>query len=145
MLDEIRRMDHLPRRLRARSEAVERARSALVLRLQREPTSEEVAAEAGLALDQLAAVVAVTEPHMAVDGLPAPLSPADEQVEQRQAARAVTAAVSELPERLQLLLSLHYVDGLTYREIAQVMKVSEPRVCQLHGDAMRMLRERLPG
>jgi RNA polymerase sigma factor for flagellar operon FliA len=38
------------------------------------------------------------------------------------------------------VLSLHYVEGLTYREIARVLEVSEPRVCQLHGEAMRLLR-----
>src|SRR2546430_1757649 len=35
---------------------------------------------------------------------------------------------------------LHYVEGLTYRELGQVMSVSEPRVCQLHGEALQKLR-----
>ncbi|HTT69761.1 MAG TPA: sigma factor-like helix-turn-helix DNA-binding protein, partial [Anaeromyxobacteraceae bacterium] len=36
-----------------------------------------------------------------------------------------------------------YVEGFTYREIAKVLEVSEPRVCQLHGDALAQLRARL--
>jgi len=38
------------------------------------------------------------------------------------------------------VLALYYDEGLTYREIAQVLQVSEPRVCQIHGDAMKRLR-----
>ena len=49
-------------------------------------------------------------------------------------------AISELPERHRTVLALYYDEGLTYREIAQVLQVSEPRVCQIHGDAMKRLR-----
>jgi RNA polymerase sigma factor for flagellar operon FliA len=143
MLDELRRLDHLPRRLRAQTEAVDRARSALTQRLQREPSAEELAAEVALDVEELASVVALGEPTVGADDLPAPVSPPDDQVERTQLAAAVTSAVAALPERLRLLLSLHYVEGLTYREIAQVLEVSEPRVCQLHADAMRRLREAL--
>ena len=47
--------------------------------------------------------------------------------------------------RLRMVLALHYDEDLTYREIAKLMQVSEPRVCQLHGDALKKLREAMPG
>ena len=42
-----------------------------------------------------------------------------------------------------MLLALYYDEELTYREIAKILGVSEPRVCQLHGDAIKRLRLRL--
>jgi RNA polymerase sigma factor for flagellar operon FliA len=63
----------------------------------------------------------------------------------RERVERVAAAVRRLPERLQHLLGLYYEEELTYREIADLLGVSEPRVCQLHGDAMRKLREVLRG
>ena len=50
----------------------------------------------------------------------------------------------KLPERLQTVLGLHYVEGLTYREIAKMLDVSEPRICQLHADALKRLRATMP-
>jgi len=46
----------------------------------------------------------------------------------------------KLIERLQVVMGLHYVEGLTYREIAKMLDVSEPRVCQLHADAITKVR-----
>jgi len=144
MLDEMRRLDHLPRRLRNQTEQLERTRARLGQVLQREPSSEELAAELGIDLEALDALLALSQPHTGLlDVLQAPDAPADEVVERGELARALAEGVANLPERLQLILSLHYVEGLTYREIAKVLEVSEPRVCQLHGEAMATLRSRL--
>jgi RNA polymerase sigma factor for flagellar operon FliA len=141
MLDELRRLDHLPRRLRAQAEEVERARARLGHVLQREPTTDELAQEVGLAGVELSAVLGVAQPTLAaLDALEAPAAPADEQVARAQLLGALATAVATLPERLQVLLSLHYVEGLTYREIAKVLAISEPRVCQLHAEAIALLR-----
>ena len=141
MLDEMRRMDHLPRRLRDQAERVERARARLGQKLQREPTAEELTEDLGMDSEELAALQGVTEPHsFLLDHLEAPAVPSDEQVERREAAWALATAVEALSERQQLVLSLHYVEGLTYREIAKILDVSEPRVCQIHGEALAKLR-----
>ena len=36
--------------------------------------------------------------------------------------------------------NLHYVEGFTYKEIAGALQVSEARVCQLHGEAVKKLK-----
>jgi RNA polymerase sigma factor FliA len=146
MLDELRRLDHLPRRLRDQADGLEQARTQLEQGLGRAPTTEELCARTGMGAEDLAAVAALTHSHAQLpDALEAPLVPSDEQLERGEQARALAAAVAGLPERLQLVLSLHYVEGLTYREIAKVLDVSEPRVCQLHGDAVGKLRAALGG
>jgi RNA polymerase sigma factor for flagellar operon FliA len=143
MLDELRRMDHLPRRLRSDLDKVEGARSRLAQSLGRDPEASEIAAELGIDVDEVHAVQSLALPPLGADafeGLPSPGPSSDDAAMRAQALRAVTGAVAGLPERLQLVLSLHYVEGLSYREIAQVLQVSEPRVCQLHGEAMKLLR-----
>ncbi len=141
MLDEMRRMDHLPRRLRARAESVERTRDQLCHALQREPANDELAAAAGVDLEELGAILALTDRReQSPDALEAPFPLPDEDLDRAQTIALLSSEVGRLPDRLQLLLSLHYVEGLTYREIARILEVSEPRVCQLHGEAMGKLR-----
>jgi RNA polymerase sigma factor for flagellar operon FliA len=145
MLDELRRMDHLPRRLRSRTDDVQKARKKLSGQLGREASTEEVAAELKLDMEEVGAVEALMEPHIPLDRW-AQSATTDEEagIEDRlsrsQMVGALEEAIRGLPERLQTVLGLHYLEGLTYREIAKMLDVSEPRVCQLHSDGLRKLR-----
>ena len=56
---------------------------------------------------------------------------------------AIIDAVGELPERERLVLSLYYEQELNLKEIGAVLKVTESRVCQLHGQALLRLKARL--
>ena len=49
-------------------------------------------------------------------------------------------ALQELPERERNMLSLYYYEGLTLKEIGNVLGVSESRVSQIHGKGLSMLR-----
>ncbi len=57
--------------------------------------------------------------------------------------QALTLAIEALPERERLVLSMYYSDELSLREIGAVLRVSESRVCQIHGQALLRLRARL--
>jgi RNA polymerase sigma factor for flagellar operon FliA len=143
MIDEMRRMDHLPRRLRDDADRVERAHGRLAQQLHREPTVEEVASAVGGTLEDVMEVMQLLQPAIPIaeEVATSEAAPADVQYGRREEARRLAAAIAELPERLRILLALYYDEALTYREIAQVLKVSEPRVCQLHADAMKRLRD----
>jgi RNA polymerase sigma factor FliA len=145
MLDELRRMDHLPRRLRAQAEQLERARARLGQELMREPTTEELAAALGVPIEEAEAVAQLGQPLLSLsdEGERHEAPGAEEAVSRAELLRAVSGAVAALPERLALVLSLHYAEGLTYREISKVLEVSEPRVCQLHGEALALVRTAL--
>ena len=56
---------------------------------------------------------------------------------------ALAGAIKELPERERLVMSLYYDDELNLKEIGAVLKVTESRVCQLHGQALVRLKARL--
>jgi RNA polymerase sigma factor for flagellar operon FliA len=72
-----------------------------------------------------------------------PQPDAQSVVERDEDRRRVTEALEALPERERLLLSLYYYEGLTLKEIGQVLGVTESRVSQLHGKALATLRGRL--
>jgi RNA polymerase sigma factor for flagellar operon FliA len=57
--------------------------------------------------------------------------------------RQLVAAIGELPEREQLMLSLYYDEELNLREIGAVLDVTQSRVCQLHSQAISRLRASL--
>jgi len=56
---------------------------------------------------------------------------------------ALAQAIEGLPEREKLVMSLYYGDELNLKEIGAVLKVTESRVCQLHGQALVRLKARL--
>jgi RNA polymerase sigma factor FliA len=146
MLDELRKMDHLPRRLRAQTDKVQKAKVKLGHALGHEPSSEDLAAAVGVDLAELGEIEMLSLPHMPLASnlsTPSDEELIDEKISRQQLLQNLTAAIASLSERLQTLMSLHYVEGLTYREIAQVLSVSEPRVCQLHSEAIKKIRIKL--
>ncbi|MBS3977615.1 MAG: sigma-70 family RNA polymerase sigma factor [Syntrophomonadaceae bacterium] len=73
-----------------------------------------------------------------------PASPNPEAIyEERELLADLTKAVALLPDKDRLVLSLYYYEGLTLKEIGQVLEVSESRVCQLHARALLRLRQLL--
>jgi RNA polymerase sigma factor FliA len=58
---------------------------------------------------------------------------------------ALAQAINELPERERLVMSLYYSEELNLKEIGAILKVTESRVCQLHGQALARLNARLVG
>ena len=147
MLDELRSMDHLPRRLRNRTDDMTKAKRKIEETLGREATVDEIAKELDVEIDEVAGIAALMEPHLPLDSVLHRVSSeddADASLERAETVKCLARAIETLPERLRMVLALHYDEDLTYREIAKLMQVSEPRVCQLHGDALKKLREAMP-
>ena len=142
MLDELRRMDHLPRRLRAQTDSLQKARKKLGQELGREASLDELAAELKLDISDVSELDALPHPMVEVEvDLPqTEENPIDEQIDRTQTLARLTEGITTLSERLQLVMSLVYVEGLTYKEVASILKVTEARICQLHRDAVLKLR-----
>lgn len=62
------------------------------------------------------------------------------EVEGREIRRILAAGIDMLPDRERLVVALYYFEGLTFKEIGKVLGVSESRVYQLHTQAMNRLR-----
>lgn len=144
MLDELRRLDHLPRRLRARIEQVSKKRDALSKEKGRPAEREEVAEAMKMSISELDTIDALQAPPLSFEekglGVSVMFEP-DALITQRETIGQLSDCIVALPDRLQLILSLRYTEGLTHREIAQILDVSEPRVSQLHAEAVSKLRD----
>lgn len=57
--------------------------------------------------------------------------------------KALAHAITTLPEREAIVLSLYYDEELNLREIGEVLEVSESRVSQIHSQAMLRLKSRM--
>ena len=65
---------------------------------------------------------------------------ASERLDYESEKQQLVEALQELPERERQMLSLYYYEGLTLKEIGNVLGVSESRVSQIHGKGLSMLR-----
>jgi RNA polymerase sigma factor for flagellar operon FliA len=76
---------------------------------------------------------------LSVDDALSPL----EQVVERRGNEALHGALKHLDDREQMIVRMHYFQGVQFKTIAATLHVSEPRVSQLHARAMGKLRVRL--
>ncbi|GGP61781.1 RNA polymerase sigma factor WhiG [Streptomyces melanogenes] len=163
MIDELRALDWIPRSVRQKARAVERAYATLEAQLRRTPSENEVATEMGIAVEELHAVfsqlslanvVALEELlHVGGEGgdrlsLMDTLedTAADDPVEVaegRELRRLLARAINTLPEREKTVVTLYYYEGLTLAEIGNVLGVTESRVSQIHTKSVLQLRAKL--
>lgn len=64
----------------------------------------------------------------------------EESLEEKEKLDILAECIEKLKEKDRLVLNLYYFEGLTLREIGNVLEVSESRICQLHSRAIRNLR-----
>ncbi len=161
MIDAFRRMDRLSRTMRQKAREVQRAQGELETLLGRSPTEREAAGHLGISLDRYrdassnsrwvtVSLDRMLERDDSGDSFPAAEMPtADDDIDftrgfdERELYKDLVQAVQGLPDRERLVVSLYYVDKLTMRDIANVLSVSETRVSQLHGQAVKRLRRSL--
>ena len=151
VLDELRRGDIMPRRIRQMARKVGATIQELEKKHGGPPDDDTVAAALGVPVaeyrENLEQLVHVTigaldqvenaAPAGGEDGSPL------RQAERREIMARIREALKSLDQRDVLVLSLYYNDELTYVEIAEVLGVTTSRVCQLHGRAIARLRTEL--
>ena len=165
MLDEMRRGDWSPRSLHRNARRLAEENLKLERQLGRAPTDSELALSLDVSLEDYRdmarntmsarlcsfdEVVGVSNGDGGADeGLTRSALYADtadgpdKLIESDEQRTQVAEAISALPERDQLLLSLYYKEELNLKEIGLVLGVSESRVSQLHSQAALKLRTKL--
>ena len=159
ILDELRSIDWVPRSVRAKGRAVERAFSKLESTLHRSPTEAELATELGYTEAQLQQIlgqlsltgIAALDEMLGDRADAATLGDtiADQAagpgalVELREMRTYLAEAIERMPEREKIVLTLYYFENFTLAQIGQVLKVTESRVSQIHTKAVLQLRSRM--
>ena len=154
ILEMLREEDWVPRSIRERVKALERA----YMYLGRPATDEEVAKELEMPIDDFHTLLADTGRASLLSLDDVVLSSEgnerihladvvyDEsaytvaEVELNEMKNTLSVAIERLPEREKLVIGLYYYEGLTFKEIGHILQVSESRVYQLHTQAVLRLR-----
>ncbi len=158
ILEMLRSEDWVPRSIREKLKALERAQFALEAQLGRPPTEEELAKTLNISLEDLHTLIQqasrtgvlsldeVLSGHEGEDNIKFAEILADEksspevEAQSRELFRLLQESIDRLPDRERLVIGLYYYEGLTFKEIGEVLKVSESRVYQLHTQAMMRMR-----
>ena len=150
MLDELRRMDWLPRGLRQRVRRLDEAIQKLEGTNGNAPTEEDLAEATGMGAKEVREGLEALQSQLCLsldsiqdtfssdsakgEGEPYAQTAAQELLER------VASLIDQLTPREKLVLSLYYTEELNMREAAEVMGITEGRVSQLHSQALTRLR-----
>ena len=160
MLDELRDNDWMSRGSRKSQKEIEQAMRRLEHQLGRTPLESEIAAEMGMNLNdyqsllgkvrgtQLVYIEDMTRSdddensfldHHISDSDADPIN----MLRDQRLRQALIAAIKNLPEREQFIMSMYYEKDMNLKEIAAVLDVTESRVCQLHSQSIARLRAKM--
>jgi RNA polymerase sigma factor for flagellar operon FliA len=158
VLDELRRLDWVPRSVHEKARRVQEAMLRLEQQKGEVPSEREMAAELKMSLNDYRELVAEIRPATFVcldsvrsnDGEDGPrhgesladeqcASPVD-QTSNRELAAIIAERIQQLPETQRKVLALYYFEDLRLREIAEVFGVTESRICQIHAQAILALK-----
>ena len=157
ILDELRKMDWIPRSIRKDIHRVENAMAAAISKLDREPEDFEVAQEMKIDIDSYHKIIGRTKgigklsldatmpdgstPKFAqqISDIPSPF----DALKRKELKQVLSKAISTLSKKEQLVLSLYYYDEMTLKEIAKILELTESRVSQVHSKAVIRLKTKL--
>ncbi len=156
MLDEVRKNNWAPRTLNRKMRQISEAIHAIEGIEGRDARDAEVANRLGISLDEYHRILRDASGRTVfgfddlvsgdeslseslVDSFAGPL----EEFEMAEFKGSLAGALSGLPDRERMVMSLYYYEELNLREIGAVLDVSESRVCQIHSQALFRLRSRM--
>lgn len=159
ILDNIRKMDWIPRTLRRKQREISEVTSKLRSKYNREPSDDEVADELGISADEydkllvelngISLVYYDDEANNLDTGSiintveqSAFITPED-SVAKAEFKEKITEAIDLLTEKEKQVIMLFYYEELTIKEIANVLEVTESRISQLHSKAINKMRVKL--
>lgn len=158
ILDQIRKMDWIPRTVRQRQRKIDDAIKQIEMRTGKTASDEEIAIELGLTEEELTNwqsqlmvtnVVSLSEfeesgqePVMETVNKNRFLQP-EEVVAEQELKETLIEALELLTEKERRVIELYYYEDLTLKEISLVLEVSESRVSQLHTKALLKMRKKM--
>lgn len=158
ILDQIRKMDWIPRTLRQKQKKMDMAYNKLESEYGRAGTDEEVAKELDITVEELTVwqnqtkltnIVSLDEfleqgAEVKVDtNTSVQFEQPEKVIEKQELKKILEETLETLTENEKKVIVLYYYEDLTLKEISKVLEVSESRVSQLHTKALQKMRKRL--
>lgn len=155
MIDEIRRSDWTPRSVHRKYREVTDAIRQIENKTGRDATDSDVAELLGISLGEYHQILidssssrihSIDELEENAQEFALPSSnerTPDQAFSGEEYQRQLAEAIKVLPEKEQLVMSLYYDDELNFREIGEVLEVTESRICQLHGQALLRIKSKM--
>ncbi len=158
ILDQIRKMDWIPRTVRQKQKKIDEAIKQIEMRTGKTALDEEIAAELGLSDDELLnwqsqlKVTNIISLNEYVDQGLEPVMDAkknshfvqpEEKVQEEELRLKLAESLDVLTEKERKVILLYYYEDLTLKEISNILEVSESRISQLHTKALLKMRKKL--
>jgi RNA polymerase sigma factor for flagellar operon FliA len=155
IFDSLRGQDPGSRKLRRRHRELERVRSELTQELQRSPTEPEVSQRSGIALDCLRSTILDIHCLNQMGGAEGAsdygdkgicndsLNQPESQYERQARAVILKELIRKLPASYRTVITLHYTNDLSFKEIGGSSGVAERQVSRLHKRALERINAML--
>ena len=158
ILDQIRKMDWIPRTVRQRQKQIQNAISDIEAATGRSATDEEIATALGISSEEydswqsqmkVTGVVSlddfVEQGSDVADnrGLSSQIERPEEHIEKEELKKVLAEALNLLTDKERKVVVLYYYEELTLKEISNVLDVSESRVSQLHTKALGKMKSKM--
>lgn len=158
ILDQIRKMDWIPRTVRQRQKQISAAISEIESQTGRNATDEEIAVALGISDEEYGnwqSQMKVTNVVSLEDfveqgsdvadnrGLSSQMERPEEHIEQEELKKMLAEALGLLTEKERTVIVLYYYEELTLKEISNVLEVSESRVSQLHTKGLSKMKTKM--
>ena len=160
ILDQIRKMDWIPRTIRQKQKRIDAVCKDIETRLGRSATDEEIASELGISDDEylewqsqmkITNVVSLNEymeqgaevPAEGNQFTTARFDSPEENIEKEELKKVLEESLEQLTEKEKKVILLYYYEDLTLKEISNVLEVSESRISQLHTRALQKMKTKM--
>lgn len=158
IIDNIRKLDWVPRTLRQKNKQIEKTIMELETKLGRTATDQELAQAMKISIKELhdtlkkanlISLISLEEyieqnnDYNVCSNKSSTTEQPESYLEKQELKRILKESIEKLPEREQKILFLYYFEELTLKEISAIMEVSESRISQLHTKAIINLKGKL--
>ena len=158
ILDQIRKMDWIPRSIRQKQRKIDVANQNLEIKYGRMVNDEEIAGELDISVEELETwqnqtkitnIISLDEfmeqgtESKVEQSLTAAFDQPDKIVEKQELKELLIKTLETLTEKEKRVITLYYYEELTLKEISLVLEVSESRISQLHTKALQKMKIKL--
>ncbi|MCM1193453.1 MAG: FliA/WhiG family RNA polymerase sigma factor [Butyrivibrio sp.] len=160
ILDQIRKMDWIPRTIRQKQKKIETVMREVEQATGHAATDEEIAAGLGISGDEylewqsqmkITGVVSLNEYMEQGSDVPqdygrhttSRFEAPEERIEKEELTKVLGEALQLLTEKEQKVITLYYYEELTLKEISSILEVSESRISQLHTRALQKMKTKM--